>query len=105
MSIRTPVTRSARTRLLNPVLDWARCGKGRANQSGPARSAPLAIQRLCQVSPGWTASQSSSTVRPRRTQARTSDVDARNGGAVNRLKAASRDCSVCGQVAGVGRGE
>jgi hypothetical protein len=50
---------------------WRSHCSGRCAQSSPAASAPLANHRCCQVLPGWSASQSSSSGSPQRRLSRT----------------------------------
>ena len=77
---------------------------GSCRQFPPAASAPLAIQRCCQVSPGWPDSQSRNQVRARLRRSWLSALARTNIPLVSRSKASPRSCLVAGQSVAAGRG-
>ena len=76
---------------------------GSARQFPPASSAPLAIQRCCQVSPGWADSQSRNQVRARLRRSWLSALARTNIPLVSRSKTSPRSCLVAGQSVAAGR--
>ena len=107
-----PMSSSAQTRRLLEVDTPARGLRGRAQASSgrhhwalPIASAPLTSHRCCHVSPGCSASQSSSRASPSRRRARAAGPSSTVNGAVsNRASSASRACSVIGHDAAGDRG-
>jgi hypothetical protein len=65
----------------------------------PSRSAPLASQRCCQVSPGWVCSQSTTIRTPRLRLSSPAGVSTTNGAVASRCSTDGRDSLVCGQEA------
>ena len=73
----------------------------------PIKSAPLASQRACQVSPGWSDNQPNTLCRLHRRRNKPSRLlamSAVNGAESNRVNTASVGSSVVGQATARGRG-
>ena len=77
---------------------------GSSRQLPPAASAPLAIQRCCQVPPGWPDSQSRNQARARLRRSWLPALGRTNIPLVSRAPASPRSCLVAGQSAAAGRG-
>ena len=82
--------------------DCNRSSDGRHQAAFPSSSAPLALQRSCDVHPGWSASQSTTDTTPR--VRRTRIPACVNGGAKTRATSWSRSRLVPAQDKGTSLG-
>ena len=106
-SAQITVSKAADSRPSRASEYWPRLAQpaapGHRRQPRPAVSAPLASHRSCQLSPGWSSSQSSSDVSPSARSFCAPALSDTNGAQVSRSSASSRFAVVAGQPAVTGR--
>ena len=85
-----------------PVRRGEPADRAGSRQPLPASSAPEAIQRSCQVSPGWLPASPAPASGPATAAAARSGLSSANGGASSSADACSRSSAVAGQPARAG---